>query len=121
MGRAALVLPVLCGRAGEHVGSARREVELVAVGVEQLELNPVDQSGRRGAEFGQTLDFDVELFSAHGEVEALLVAAILRDNRRATPGNLRAALGRLDGCLLILIPYQRPAQRCRPELPDLTG
>ena len=46
------------------------------------------------------------------------VLAGLRAHRRAAPGDLRAAVRRLDRGLLVLVPDQRPAQRLAPEVPD---
>src|SRR4051794_2877494 len=45
------------------------------------------------------------------------VPGSLRVDRRAAPRDLRAAVRRLDSCLLVLVPYQRPVERLAPEVP----
>src|SRR4051812_10416600 len=56
------------------------------------------------------------------QVERLPVPTVLAlDGRSATPQiprDLGAAEGRLHGCLLVLVPHQRPAQRVPPEHAD---
>src|SRR5688572_28577770 len=48
----------------------------------------------------------------------LPVLAGLRRQRRTAPGDLRTAVRRANGCLLVLIPDQRPPQRLAPEVSD---
>jgi hypothetical protein len=53
------------------------------------------------------------------EVEMQPVLPSLRHKRRTAPGDLRTAVRRANRGLLVLIPYQRPAQRFAPEVPGL--
>ena len=62
-----------------------------------------------------------QLALVHREGEALPVPALLRCERWAAPGDLRAAGRGLDRGLLVLVPDERPAERLRPEVADLSA
>src|SRR5689334_15705546 len=82
-----------------------------------LALTDVDP---RRPEGDETLDLRL-LIAVGGwsEVEMQPVLPGLRLQRRAAPGDLGAAVRRADRGLLVLVPYQRPAQRLAPEVADL--
>src|SRR5271163_4628577 len=53
------------------------------------------------------------------EVEMLPVLPALRGQRPTAPADLRTAARRADRRFLVLIPDERPPQRCAPEVPGL--
>src|SRR3954451_5643477 len=96
--------------------SARCQAELVAVGVCELDAALPVGEGRR-PQLNQPRHLSREV--GRPEVEALPVPRTLRCERGTAPGELGAAVGRLDGGLLVLVPDERPAQGVPPEQPHL--
>lgn len=94
-------------------------VELVAVGIGQDHVAVLADLKLTGTEGNQPLHLRSLIAFGRHQVEALPPSSELRGDGPASSRDLGAALRRLDRCLLVLIPHQRPAQGFAPEQADL--
>jgi hypothetical protein len=105
---------------GRAIGG--QHTELIAIGIghhhpADLALADVDSSR---PERDETVDLRLLItVSRWSEVEMQPVLPGLRLQWRTAPRDLRTAARRADRGLLVLVPDQRPAQRCAPEVSDV--